>query len=267
MPTFLTLPLHHVRRAHQAHGRALERLSSGRRVHRAADDPAGLAVSENLTTRAQGARVAQRNLLDGRAVLNTVDSASGEVVDVLKRLRELAVQSASGTLHDDERAYLERERSELTEEIDRIANTTDLLGSTWTNGSVATVSVQAGAAAGDTIDLTLGDARTATLGIDTLDFSTATGASAALTRIDDAIDTVGRQRAGYGASMNRLDVAYRLAEHQALAHTEAASRIVDADMAHEVAEMAKTQILMQTSIMAWMKVNQTNRAMMEQLLG
>jgi flagellin len=267
MPTFLTLPLHHMRRAYQAHSRSVERISTGKQIIRAADDAAGLAVAENLTTRAQGARVAQRNILDGQGALNTADSASGEVTNILKRLRELAIQGASGTLHDDQRAYLEVERSSLTDEIDRIANTTDLFGKTWTNGSNSAIAVQVGAGAGDQLSLSFGDLRSANLGVDSLDFSTAAGAGSALADIDAAIDAVGLQRSSYGASMNRLDSAFRLAEDQEYTHTEAASRIVDIDMAKAVSEMAKTQILMQTSIAALMKVNEVNRAMMAQLLG
>jgi len=264
---FLSLPTYHIHRAQLFQQRSLERISSGKRVVRAADDPAGFAVAENLATRARSARIAQRNVSDGIALMQTIDGAAAEVGELLKRLRELATQGASETLADTERAYLDSERRQLTEEVDRIANTTDLFGRTWTDGTVASVSVQAGPDAGDTIPLTPGDLRAGTLGIDTLDFSTSAGAGAALPDLDAALDAIHSQRSQLGASMNRLASAERLAQTSEFTHTEAASRIVDVDIALEVAEMVKAQVRMQTSIAAFMKINEANRTMMAALLG
>jgi flagellin len=247
--------------------RVIERITSGRRVVRAADDPAGFAVAENLSARARGARVAQRNLNDGRSLMMTLDGAASEVGELLKRIRELAVQSASETLGDDERAFIDTERAQLTEEVDRIAWSTELFGRRWADGSAGTISVQAGPDPGDTIDVATGDVRATTLGIDALDLSTAAGAAGALGPIDDALDLLNQQRARFGASMNRLEIAERLAQGQELVHTEAASRIVDADMALEVAEMAKAQMRMQASVAALMRIQEANRSYMTALLG
>ncbi len=267
MNGFLSLPTYHIHRAQLSQQRSLERISSGKRVVRASDDPSGFAVAENLSTRARSARIAQRNVSDGIALMQTVDGAAGEVAELLKRLRELATQGASETLGDTERAYLDRERQQLTEEVDRVAYTTDLFGRTWTDGSAGGVSVQAGPDPGDTITLSPGDLRAATLGIDTLDFSTSSGAGAALPALDAALDAIHSQRSQTGASMNRLESAERLAQTSEFTHIEAASRIVDVDIALEVAEMVKAQIRMQTSIAAFMKINEANRTMMSALLG
>jgi len=267
MPGLMTLPSSYLRGAQQSYARSVERLASGLRINRAADDPAGLAVAENLDARARSLTVAQRNLADGHALMATLDATSGEVGNVVKRLRELAVQGASETLHDDERAYLEQERRQLTDEVDRMANTTELFGRSWLDGAAGAVDVQAGPGQGDTIELTAGDVRTGTLGIGGLDFTTAAGARAALPTLDAALSTVNGQRSQYGASMNRLASAMRLADEQARVHRAAAGRIMDADMAHEAAELARAQIRMQTSVMAMRQVHQLNRRMVEALLA
>ncbi len=267
MPGLLTLPQSYLRRAMADHQRSIERITSGKRINRAADDPAGLAVAEALTARARSAAVARRNVTDGRSLLQTVEGSANEVVNLLKRLRELAVQGASETLEHGERAYLDQERDQLTDEIDRIAGSTEIFGKVWPNGGGLTVSVQAGPDQGDTIDLTVGDMQSTTLGVDSLDFTTAAGAGAALGTIDAAMDVMNRQRSQLGASMNRLDVAERLSEQQELAHTAAAGRIMDVDMAMEVAEMAKAAMRVQTSIAAMMKIQEANRTMMSALLG
>jgi len=267
MPGQLTLPTLYVRRAQTDMQRSLERLSTGLRVNRAADDPAGFAVAENLSARARSVAVARRNIGDGRSLMMTLDGSANEVGDLLKRLRELAVQGASETLGDTERGYLDTEQQQLVEEIDRIANTTDLFGRTWADGSAGTISVQVGADAGDTIDVDTGDFRSLTLGVDTLDLSTSGGAGNALADIDSALDLLNGQRSRFGAAMNRLDVAERLAQHQEMVHTEAASRIMDADMAMEVAEMAKAQIRMQASVAAQMILRNANQAYMSALLS
>jgi len=267
MPGLMTLPTFTVRRAQQSHARSVERLASGLRINRAADDPAGLAVAEHLDARARSLSVVRRNLMDGHALMATLDASSGEVANILKRLRELAVQGASETLADDGRAYLDQERLQLVEEVDRIANTTELFGQSWLDGAIGSLDVQAGADQGDTIELTAGDVTTGTLGIGALDFTTAAGAQGALPTLDAALSTVNAQRSQYGASMNRLESAMRLTDNQEMVHRAAASRIMDADMAHEAAEMARAQILMQTSVMALRQVHQVNQQMISALLA
>ena len=146
----------------------LERISTGLRINSAADDAAGLAVAENLDAQSRSLSVAARNTNDGIAIIQTAESASSEVSNILKRMRELAVQSASDTLGDPERAYIQEEFLGLSAEIDRIAAGTEFNGVSLADGSAPTISVQVGInnTVNDQIDITLGDLRAATMGVD-----------------------------------------------------------------------------------------------------
>lgn len=244
-------------------GRALSnsfaRISSGLRISKAADDAAGLGVAENLKVSARSAKVAQRNTADGISMIAVAEGASSEVGSILGRMRELAVQSASGTLGDAERAYIQDEFTALSSEVDRIAGVTEFNGQKLTDGSSATVGVQVGihATADDQVDITLGDLSSVTLGVDagSIDMSTETGASAALDVIDDAIALVSSYRSDYGAAENRLNSALNNLETFAENTTAAESQIRDADFGYETAEMSKNQIMQQagTAILAQAK--------------
>lgn len=248
-------------------GRALsgsfQRISSGLRVSKAADDAAGLGVAENLKVAAKSAKVAQRNVGDGVSMIAVAEGASSEVGNILGRMRELAVQSASETLGDDERAYVQDEFTALSAEVDRIANVTEFNGKKLTDGSSTTVNVQVGinATADDQVSITLGDLSAATLGVDTgsVDMSTSGGASSAITVIDDAISMVSGYRSDYGAAENRLGSALNNLESFTENTMAAESAIRDADFGYETSEMSKNQILQQagTAILAQAKsVNQ-----------
>ena len=248
-------------------GRALsgsfQRISSGLRVSKAADDAAGLGVAENLKVAAKSAKVAQRNVGDGVSMIAVAEGASSEVGNILGRMRELAVQSASETLGDDERAYVQDEFTALSAEVDRIANVTEFNGKKLTDGSSTTVVVQVGinATADDQVSITLGDLTAATLGVDTgsVDMSTSGGASSAISVIDDAISMVSGYRSDYGAVENRLGSALNNLESFTENTMAAESAIRDADFGYETSEMSKNQILQQagTAILAQAKsVNQ-----------
>jgi flagellin len=191
------------------------------------------------------------------------EGASSEVGNILGRMRELAVQSASETLGDDERAYVQDEFTALSAEVDRIANVTEFNGKKLTDGSATTVDVQVGinATADDQVSITLGDLTAATLGVDTgsIDMSTSAGASSSITVIDDAISMVSGYRSDYGAAENRLGSALNSLESFTENTMAAESAIRDADFGYETSEMSKNQILQQagTAILAQAKsVNQ-----------
>ena len=232
--------------------KSFERLSSGLRISRAADDAAGLGVAENLDNAARSAKVAMRNVNDGISVIATAEGATNEVSNILKRMRELAVQSASETLADDERAYIQDEFSELSAEVDRIATVTEFNGTALADGSTTQMGVQVGIGdtAADQIDITMGDYRATVLGVDTgaMDLSSSTGATSALSALDDALDTVSSNRSKLGASQNRLESALNNLEtyHENLRSAE--SRIRDADFAYETAELTKNQIMQQAGV-------------------
>jgi len=244
--------------------RSFERISSGQRIARAADDAAGLGVAENLRRTSASAAVAQRNTNDGMSFIAVAEGASSEVGNLLVRMRELAVQGASETLDDDERAYVQSEFVALSTEVDRIAEVTEFNGQALTNGTLADVSVQVGvnATANDQIAITLGDLTTATLGVDTgaVDMSTAGGASAALAAIDTAIETVSSYRASYGATENRLSSALNNLETFEQTTKEAESRIRDADFGAETATLSQNQILQQAGVSVLSQAKSINQS-------
>jgi flagellin len=232
--------------------KAFGHLSTGLRISSAADDAAGLGVAENLKVASASAKVAARNINDGISVISVAEGASAEVGDMLGRMRELAVQGASDTLDDDERAYIQSEYESLAGEMDRVASVTEFNGRALTDGTTATMDVQVGinATANDQITLTMGDLTTATLGVDTgsVDMSTAGGCSSALTAIDSAIDMVNGYRADYGAAQNQLESALNTAETFAENTAAAESRIRDVDFGAESAELSKQQLLQQAGV-------------------
>lgn len=239
--------------------RSFERISSGLRISRAADDAAGLGVAENLKVAGRSAVVAQRNINDGVSIISTAEGATSEVGNILARMRELAVESSSETLADSERAYVQDEYEALTAEVDRIANTTEFNGTMLTDGSSTAIGVQVGinATSYDQVDIEVGDLRSTTLGVDTgsIDMSTASGAQSALDVIDTAIDTVTSYRSAYGAVENRLSSALSTMENYAENLKSAESQIRDADFGYETTELSKSQILQQagTAILAQAK--------------
>jgi flagellin len=231
---------------------SFERLSSGLRVSKAADDAAGLAVAENLDTTARSARVAMRNVNDGVSVISTAEGATNEVGNIVKRMRELAVQSSSETLADSERAYIQDEYTELAAEVDRIAGATEFNGTSLTDGTTTSMNVQVGVngTANDQIGVTLGNLSATVLGVDTgsLDLSTATGAQSALSAIDTAVDTISGYRSDYGAVQNRLGSALNNLETYHTNLKSAESSIRDADFAYETAELTKNQVMQQAGV-------------------
>ena len=230
---------------------SFERVASGLRINKAADDAAGLGVAENLDAASRSARQAMRNTNDGISLLNTAEGATGEVANILKRMRELAIQSASDTLDADERQYIQDEFTELVGEVSRISAVTEFNGVQLTNTNT-TLQVQVGInnTSNDRISISMGDLRATVLGIDTgsVNLSTVTGAQSAIAIFDTALDSVNSYRSGYGSAQNRLETALRNVEIYVENITAAESRIRDADYAYETAEMAKHQILQQAGI-------------------
>ena len=233
----------------------LARVSSGMRITSAADDAAGSAVATNLATQARSGRQAIRNANDGISVIQTAESASKEVLSILDRMRELAVQSSSETLEDGERAYIDSEFEQLSDEVERIAQSTEFNGiSLSAGGATSQLQVQVGvdASSNSRVTIELGDLTASSLGVDTgsVDLSAATGAQAAITTIDAAIDSVNSIRASYGATQNRLESSINNMSNYVEALSSAASQIQDADYAHETAEMTRLQVMQQAGVAA-----------------
>jgi flagellin len=230
----------------------LSRVSSGMRITKAADDAAGAAVAQNLSTTARSGRQAIRNANDGISVIQTAEAASKEVLSILDRVRELAVQSSSDTLEDTERAYIQTETAALMEEVDRIANSSEFNGIALSNGSTASLTVQVGTdgSTNSQIDIALGDLNATALSVDSLTLASAAGARSAIGTVDTAIDSVNSIRATYGATQNRLGSAINNMSTYVEALSGAASQIQDADYAHETAEMTRLQVMQQAGVAA-----------------
>lgn len=233
-------------------GKAFERVSSGLRVNSAADDAAGLGVAENLEAASRSARVAMRNTNDGISVVQTAEGATSEVGNILKRMRELAVQSSSETLESTERGYIQDEYSALASEVDRIAQVTEFNGLKLTNNSNTTLAIQVGVnnTTNDRISISMGDLQSSTLGVDTssMSLNSAASAQSAISTLDTALDSVNGYRSSYGAVQNRLTDSLVNLEVYSENLVAAESRIRDADFAHETAEMAKLQIMQQAGL-------------------
>jgi len=234
--------------------RSLGRIAAGTRIVSAADDAAGLGVAENLSAQSRSLKMAQRNTNDGISVVQTADGAAGEISNILKRMRELAVQSSSDTLENQERTYVNDEFAALGAEIDRIAEVTEFNGVSLANATAGTINVQVGTdgTANSQITITLANLRSddTNMAVDTgsVDLLTAADAQAAISDIDNALDNVNTIRSGFGAAQNRLESAYRQLDNYYLNLTEAESRVRDTDYALESAEMSKLQIMQQAGV-------------------
>jgi flagellin len=248
---------------------SFERVASGLRINKAADDAAGLGVAENLDSSNRSGRVAMRNANDGISLVQTAEGATGEVSNILKRMRELAIQSASETLDNNERQYIQDEYVQLAGEVDRISAVTEFNGVQLVNGGNTQISVQVGInnTSNDRIQITMGDLRATVLGVDTgtVSLATVTGAQNALTTFDTALDRVNSNRSDYGAVQNRLTASLRNMEIYLENVTSAESRIRDADYAYETAEMAKNQILQQAGMSVLAQAKSVNQGVLSLL--
>ena len=239
---------------------SIERISSGIRINRGADDAAGLAISEGLRSDIRALRQATRNANDGMSLINVTEGALNEQSSILIRLRELASQAATGTVGSTERATIQLEFSALRDELTRIAQTTEFNGIGLINGnlasSVATTShtlIQIGidSSANSRIDLndslSLDAVTSSTLGIASLSVTASAEALTALTTIETAIASVTQSRGKVGAVQNRLQRSVSALSISAENLQAAESSIRDADIAHEIAQLTRNQILVQTS--------------------
>lgn len=240
-------------------GKSMEKLSSGLRINRAADDAAGLAISEGLRSDIRALEQASRNGSDGISLVQTAEGALDEVSTILLRLRELAEQSLNGTLTDSERGYLDAEYDALLEEIDRISASTQFNGINLLSGAGGSINIQVGigTAAHDSIAIDLATNRdSTTLGL--VDgIGNVTDAATAMGQILTAIDTVSEARSDFGAIQNRLESSIRNINNQAENLSAANSRIRDVDVASETSRLTSFQILQQAGISMLAQANMT----------
>lgn len=247
--------------------KSLEKLSSGFRINRAADDAAGLAISEKMRNQIRGLEQANKNALDGISLIQTAEGALNETHAMLQRMSELYTQGANETLTTTDAAKIDAEITQLVEQIDSIADQTQFNTKKLLNGDVADITFQVGANEDEVIKLTLGVADSTTLGINgmtALDGKNAT-AKANLTKVQKAIDTVSGLRSDLGAVQNRLEHTINNLGTTAENLQAAESRIRDTDMAKEMSEFTKNNILQQAATAMLAQANQQPQGILQLL--
>jgi flagellin len=245
---------------------AMEQLSTGSRINSAADDAAGLAIGNTMSSQIRGLNQAVRNLNDGVNLLQTAEGALSETTNMLQRMRELAVQAASGTYSSTQRSYLQTEFYALNSQIDKIASETTwngytVLTATAGDTSNGTFSFQSGQTSGQTISVAIGGMTISALGLTAtastgIALSTAASASAAIAYIDTAINTVNSQRATIGAAVNRMTYAADNITNISANVSASRSTIMDTDYATASTNLSKAQIIQQASTAMLAQANQ-----------
>jgi len=242
---------------------ALARLSSGYRITKAGDDAAGLGISVNLEAQIRSYNQAARNAQDGISVVQTAEGALNEVSNIITRMRELAMQSASAGVSNTERTYIQKESDALKTEINRIADATEYNGNALLNTTGKVLTFQIGIrniAANDRISVTTVDVNLSSLGaagvFSTLSLSTQTTAQLALSSIDIALQMVSQARASLGATGNRLTSVISQIQTASENLSAGNSRIRDVDVAEESSRLSRAQILMQAGISVLAQANQ-----------
>jgi flagellin len=251
---------------------SMERLSTGLRINSAKDDAAGLAISNRMAGQISGLNMAARNANDAMSMVQTIEGASKEIGNMLVRMRELAVQSASGTYSDTDRAALDSEYQALETEIGRIQANTQWNGQALmtndTAGTANTVDIQIGASASQIMTLTFKDwgvdHANAAIGVDITgeDITSASNATDAITELDKAINGATAEQAKYGAYISRLQYAADNLSNVATNTDQSRSRIQDADYAVETTALARTQIIAQASTAMLAQANQVKQTVL-----
>ncbi|MSP24901.1 MAG: flagellin FliC [Myxococcales bacterium] len=250
--------------------RSFQRLSSGFRINTAADDAAGLGISESLRAKIRSFSVAERNTNNAISMANTAEGGLGQISEIVVRMRELAVQAANGDLTSTDRDYLDTEFRLLRDEIDRLSNSTEFNGKQLLGGATQSIAFQVGinTTQFDTIDVSFGGVGVSVLGLSGVGVSglTASKATAAIDSLDVALRSVSTKRAQYGAASNRLQAAVSNTQTIRTNLEAANSAIRDVDVAAESSQLARSQVLLQAGTAMLSQANQTPQLAL-QLLG
>jgi flagellin len=236
---------------------SMQRLSSGLRVNSAKDDAAGLAIADRMNAQIRGIGVAIRNANDGISLAQTAEGALATVTDALQRMRELAVQAQNGSNGTTDRANLDTEYQQLSQEITRIAAQTKFNGTAIVGASAGTQVFQVGANNGDTLSITTSTVATVAGGL-----TTAAAASTAVAALDTALDTITTSRASYGAAISRFGFAISNLSITNENQQAARGRIMDADFASETSNLSRAQILQQAGNAMVAQANQLPQQVM-----
>ena len=260
-------------------GKSLEKLSTGLRINRASDDAAGLSVSESLRSKVRGMDRAKSNAEDGIALVQIAEGATGEINNILQRMRELAIQSSTDTMTTTERSYTNKEFGQLMNEITRISSSASYNGMTLLDGQSGSFGVSGGgasvlhigsgsSASVDRLSITVNAMTLGAIGLNATSTSVSTSvvALSALSLIDTAIKSVNTMRSDMGAYVNRLEFAISNLSNQIYNTQDAESRIRDVDFAKETTEFTRSQILTQSATSMLAQANQVPQGVLN-LLG
>ena len=249
----------------EAQQTAMERLASGKRINRAKDDAAGLAISNSMTSQVTGINQAIRNTNDGISMVQTAEGAMVEITDMLQRIRELKVQASNETNNATQIDYLDKEFAQLADEIGGIIETTKFNGHQVLSGGSSGMTIQKGWEQGDTMEVGIATlqsaaavtAITGTITADTGAAATTSMDSITLTNIDDALKEINNKRTDLGAQQNRMEHSVANQKNIAENVSAARSRILDTDFASESAELSRTNVLQQAGMAMLSQANQS----------
>ena len=249
--------------------KSFQRLSSGYRINGAADDAAGLGISESMNSQVRSYAVAERNANDGISMAEAADGAAGQISGLLTRMRELAVQSSNGSLQSSDRTNLNTEFSSLSSEIDRIASVTKFNGQALLSGTSTTTNFQVGigTSANDQVSIVFGGVSVSSLGVSGSAVDTVAHAQSAITAIDSAISNLSTTREGFGSGINRMQASVANLQSMRTNLSAAYSRIEDVDVAEETASLARTQVLAQAGAAVLTQANQSPQLALSLLRG
>ena len=245
--------------------KSTEKLSSGYRINRAADDAAGLSISEKMRSQIRGLNKASSNAQDGISLIQVAEGALNETHSILQRMNELATQAANDTNTSTDRTAIQQEVDQLTSEINRIQSTTQFNTMNLLDGSFTGKNLQVGSLCGQKIDIAISNMNASSLGVSGLKVSSFDSAGAAMTAIQTAIDTVSTQRSKLGALQNRLEHTINNLDTTAENTQAAESRVRDTDMASEMVQYSKNNILTQAGQSMLAQANQQTQGVLSLL--
>ena len=245
--------------------KSTEKLSSGYKINRAADDAAGLAISEKMRSQVRGLDRAATNAQDGVSVVQTAEGALSTVHSMLQRMNELATQAANDTNTTTDREKIKDEMDQLTSEIDRVQSTTTFNTQKLLDGTFSGKKLQVGAQSGQTISITISNMNASSLNVSGLTVSDNEAAGASMSKVQEAIDTVSKTRSKLGAIQNRLEYTIDNLNTTSENTQAAESRIRDTDMAKEMVSFSKDNILAQAGQSMLSQANQSTQGVLSLL--
>ena len=248
-----------------AQAKNTEKLSSGYKINRAADDAAGLTISEKMRSQIRGLTQASKNSQDGISCVQTAEGALAEVEDMLQRMNELAVQAKNGTNTTADSGAIQKEINQLIDEIDRVQSTTEFNTQSLLDGTFTGKNLQVGAHSDNTMKISIDNMDATSIGVKTINVTTESQAGASIDKIESAIAKVSAQRSSLGAIQNRLEHTIKNLDNVVENTTAAESQIRDTDMASQMVEFTKNNILQQAGQSMLAQANQSTQGVMSLL--